>query len=149
VEADENPIVLKCKKLGVSFLQYMGVNKVIVRISEYCLQFMGFNYSERFNSRPVWTYLVSNTVPIMFFPESGIGFGFVRWGHLLKSYNRTVNIFPLSDMPRKPDDVTCTMKIKRDYYSRSHDIMAHPSRARDAEDYIKDILSYKSSLLCN
>jgi hypothetical protein len=143
----EPDVVLKCKTICASLFQYMGVNKLIEKISDFSLRFMGFNYSERFNSRPVWTYVVSRTDPIMFFPESGIGFDFVRWGYLLKSYNRTVNIFPVTDMPRKLDDITCTMKMNRDYYSRSHDIMAHPSRARDAEDYIKDILSYKSSLI--
>jgi len=149
----QNSLLLRWQKFGYSFFQFIGVTKLIENLSERCMNYIGFKHCEHFDSTGVsiWTYLVPNTEPIVFFPEPGIGFQFVHWGHYLKSLGRTVHIFGITHNER-------TLVVDKSHYTSPsrklnnlqvglfpviHDILVDSSRAIDAEDYINRIIERK------
>jgi hypothetical protein len=155
------PVLLSCTSVMASFFRFTGVTKLIERWSVHCMNYMGFNHCEKFgsNGESVWTREVPNTEPIVFFPEPGIGFQFVYWGHYLKSLERTVYILGRSHNDIKPAvvDKKLSPKLSPKYrfdifklpiYLEAaakiavHDIIADSSRKIDAENYINAIIAY-------
>jgi hypothetical protein len=157
----KTPVLLSCTNVVASFFRFTGVTKLIERWSVHCMNYMGFTHCKKFGSKgdSVWTREVPNTEPIVFFPEPGIGFQFVYWGHYLKSLERTIYILGVSHNDIKPTVVDKNLSpkdrldiFKLPIYLKSHDIIAvhdiiaDPSRKIDAENYINTIIAYKHYL---
>jgi hypothetical protein len=155
----KTPVLLSCTNVVASFLRFTGVTKLIERWSVHCMNYMGFTHCKKkfgSNGDSVWTREVPNTEPIVFFPEPGIGFQFVYWGHYLKSLERTVYILGVSHNDIKPAVVDKKLspkdsfKLPIDFKSHVaiavHDIIADSSRKIDAENYINTIIAYKHFL---
>jgi len=150
----QNTVLLRWQKFGYSFLQLIGVTKLIEYLSERCMNYIGFKHFDKFDSNGVrvWTYEVPNTEPVVFFPEAGIGFQLAHWGHYLKSLGRTVHIFGLSlnytstpvlDKSAYYTPTEHLRSYKETLHSLSHDIIVDSSRAIDAEDYINRLIEQK------
>jgi hypothetical protein len=149
-----NDALLVWKQFGYSFLQLIGVSKLIEILTQRFMNYIGFKHLDKFdyNGTRLWTYFVPDTEPIVFFNEPGIGFRLAHWGHYFKSLGRTVHIFGLSlnynstpvlDKSARRTPTVLLGFYKENLYSLSQDIIVHSSRAIDAEEYINGIIDKK------
>jgi hypothetical protein len=61
--------LLEWKQFGYSFLQFIGVSKLIEILTQRFMNYIGFEHLGKFdyNGTRVWTYHVPNTEPVVFF----------------------------------------------------------------------------------